>query len=156
MPVSTSIIDTIASPPIAALQQVLDTGGPYGPGSHTLPNFATNGAFLLPAGVYPIAGTYGVLIVVNGAIPGGISRFPGWIGPGGSLTEDGTHYATRICQLMVQHQLPITGAQITTDERNMFEISMLTLWQGIIDAPNRIGIHVAPNFAVDLFYMCVL
>jgi hypothetical protein len=97
-----------------------------------------------------------VLIVVNGVIPAGIGRFPGWVGPGGTVTEDATHYATRICQLVVQHQLPITGAQITTDERNMFELSMLTLWQGIIDAPNRIGIHVAPNFHVDLYFMCVL
>jgi len=156
MPVTTGIIDALATPPIAALQQVLDTNGPYGAGSHTISTFHTNGAFLLPAGNYPISGTYGVLLVVNGAIPAGISRFPGWVGPGGTTTEDASHYATRICQLIVQHQLPITGAQVTTDERDMFELSMLALWQGLVDAPNRVGLFVAPNFSVDAYFMCVL
>ncbi len=156
MPVSTGIIDTIASPPIASLQQVLDTNGPYGPGSHTIANFHTNGAFLLPAGNYPIAGTYGVLIVCSISPPIGMSRFPGWDDGSSLPTGNADHYAQRICQLIVQHQLPITGAQVTTDERDMFELSMLALWQGVIDAPNRIGIHVAPNVQVELFFMCVL
>jgi len=156
MPTTQGIIDSIATPPIASLQQVLDTNGPYGPGSHTLTQFTTGGAFLLPAGTYPVSGTYGVLLVVNGAIAPRLGFTLGWIGPGGTLTEDASLFHDRICQLVVQHQLPITGAWVTTSEHEMFELAMLTLWQGLVDAPARIGLYVAPTFSVDAFFMCVL
>jgi len=97
-----------------------------------------------------------VLLVVNGSIAPELGVQLGWVGPGGSLTEDASHYEFRVAQLVVQHQLPITGAWVTTSETDMFELSSLTLWQGLIDAPSRVGLYVSPTWSVDAFFMCVL
>src|SRR6266478_3169438 len=127
------IIDSIATPAIATLQQVLDTNGPFGPGSHTFTTFHTTGGFLLPPGDYSILGVYGVLCVVNGAIPAGAGYRIGWRGPGGTVTEDESNYQQRIAQLVVQHTLPTTGAHVTTTAEDMYTLSKLMLWQGLID-----------------------
>ncbi len=154
MPATSGVIDALATPPIASLQQVLDTNGPYGAGSHTIANFHTGGAFILPAGTYPISGTYGVLTVINGAIPPGLGLEIGWQDSG--ITDDGDIYYDRTLQLAIEHQLPITGAYVITNLYSSYRMTELFLWQGIVDAPSRIGLYVAPNLSFDLYFMCVL
>jgi len=154
MPALTSIIDAVATPPLAAMQQVLDTNGPYTAGTHTLTQFVTNGAFLLPAGTYNVSGTYGVIVSQVGAIPAGLGYRIGWTDPTGNYNE--SNYQQRMAQMVVQHQLPITGAWVTTDSVDCYTVSRLILWQGLVNAPGRVGIYVAPFLSFDLYYLCVL
>lgn len=154
MPTSTSIIDTVATPPLAALQQVLDTNGPYAGGNHTLDHFTTNGAFLLPAGSYDIGGTYGVLAQAS-TFPLSAGRLLGW-NDATYPTISGDQYFDRIAQICLLHQLPITGAWIISQTYDLFLPSQLFLWPVYIGSGGRIGLHVFPHFAVELFFMCVL
>lgn len=154
MPTVTDIIDTVASPPLASLQQVLDTSGPYAAGDHTLTNFVTNGAFLLPAGTYQVNGTYGVIVQAS-TFPSQAGRTLGW-NDAAFPTISGDNYHDRIAQVCLLHTLPITGATIITDTFDAHFTSQLFLWQPLIGAGTRIGLHVFPNWAVELFYMCVL
>jgi len=154
MPTTVDIIDAISAPPLAALQQVLDTAGPYGPGDHTLTQFTTNGAFLLPAGTYSISGTYGVLVTVNGSIPAHAGFTIGWndvtIFPSGDIYED------RIAQVVLMHTLPITGAKIITQLEDINLISQSVFYPLLVGTPATLGLHVSPNWHVDLYYLCVL
>lgn len=154
MPTSTSLIDTVTTPPLASLQQVLDTNGPYAGGDHTLSQFHTDGAFLLPAGNYDIGGTYG-LIVQASTYPAFAGRLLGW-NDATYPTISGDEYRDRIAQVCLLHQLPITGAWVISATYDIFLPSQLVLWPVYIGSGGRIGLHVFPNFAVELFYMCVL
>lgn len=154
MPTTTNIIDVISTPPLASLQQVLDTGGPYGPGSHTLTTFSTNGAFLLPAGSYAVSGTYGVIAVVNGTIPPAAGFQIGWHDP--LAISDASYYYDAIGQVLVQHQLPITGAWVTAQLEWLHELQTFFYWTLSIGTPGRVGLYVAPNWHIDLYYLCVL
>lgn len=153
MPVPTGIIDTITTPPLSVLQQVLDTNGPYGAGNHTLTSFHTDGAFLLPAGTYDIGGTYGVLARVSGSIPAEFGFVIGW---NDSASQDESFYYERFAQIVVQRQLPITGAWVSTSILSLHTIQLLELWPLFIGGGSRVGLYVAPGCAVDLFYMCLL
>lgn len=154
MPTVTDIIDTITSPPFASLQQVLDTNGPYAAGDHTLTQFHTDGAFLLPAGTYGVGGTYGVIVRVNGAIPPGAGFKIGWSDPLSIYVED--EYEDPICQVVQQHQLPITSAYVTTTLEWVSRLEEWIPWNVLLGSGARVGLHVEPNWAVDLFYLCVL
>lgn len=154
MPSVTSVIDTVTTPPLASLQQVLDTNGPYAAGDHTLQQFHTNGAFLLPAGDYDIGGTYGVIVQAS-AFPLAAGRLLGW-NDATYPTISGDSYRDRIAQICLLHQLPITGAWIISETFDVHLPSQLFLWPVYIGSGGRIGLHVFPNFAVELFYMCVL
>lgn len=154
MPTITDVIDAIATPPLASLQQVLDTTGPYSAGSHTLTQFTTNGAFLLPAGTYGVSGTYGVLVNVNGSIPTAAGRQLGWVD--GAIFASGEVYYDRIAQVVLLHQLPITSAWVITEQHDCFGLSQLFLWPALLGSPAQLGLYVAPNWHVDLYYMCVL
>ncbi len=150
----TSIIDTIATPPLASLQQVLDTGGPYAAGDHTLATFATGGAFLLPAGTYGVGGTYGVIVQAS-TIPSVAGLTFGW-NDAAYPTISGDVYEDRIAQLCLLYTLPISGATVIGQTFDVSLASQLMLWPAYIGGGTKIGLHVAPGFAVELFYMCVL
>jgi hypothetical protein len=154
MPTTTGIIDTITTPPLAALQQVLDTNGPYAAGDHTLANFHTNGAFLLPAGTYDVGGTYGVLVQASLFSPGG-GRNLGW-NDVSFPTISGDNYIDRIAQVCLLHQLPITGAWIITQTFDIHLASQMCFFSPYIGSGGRLGLHVFPHYAVELFYLCVL
>lgn len=154
MPTTTDIIDTIATPPLASLQQVLDTNGPFAAGDHTITQFHTNGAFLLPAGDYDIGGTYGVICQAS-TFPARAGRTIGW-NDAAYPTISGDVYHDRIAQLCLLHQLPITGAWIITNIFDVYTPSEFFLWPALIGSGGRMGLHVFPNFAVELFWMCVL
>lgn len=154
MPAVTDVIDAIATPPLATLQQVLDTGAPYGPGSHTLDTFHTDGAFLLPAGTYGVSGTYGVLVNVHGTIPPAAGLRKGWVD--GAIFASGEVYFDLIAQVVLLHQLPLTGAWVPTELHDCNALSQLFLWPALLGSPAKIGLYVGPNWNVDLYYMCVL
>lgn len=154
MPSTVGIIDTLTTPPLASLQQVLDTNGPYTGGDHTLLQFHTNGAFLLPAGNYDIGGTYGVIVQAS-TFPAVAGRTLGW-NDATYPTISGDNYHDRIAQVCMLHQLPITGAWVITETFDIHLPSQLCLWPVYIGAAGRLGLHVFPNWAVELFYMCVL
>lgn len=154
MPATVGIIDTVTTPPFATLQQVLDTGGPYSGGDHTLATFATNGAFLLPAGVYDVSGTYG-LIVQASAFPARAGRTLGW-NDAAFPTISGDTYQDRIAQVCLLRTLPITGATVITETFDITLPQQTQLWPVYIGAGIKLGLHVFPGFSVELFYLCVL
>jgi len=154
VPTTTSIIDTVTTPPLAALQQVLDTGGPYAGGNHTLSTFTTNGAFLLPAGTYGVSGTYGVLVITS-TFPASAGFEIGW-NDAGFPVASGDQYEDRIAQVCMIHTLPISGAQVITQIFDVHTPAQLLLWPVYLGSAAVIGLHVFPNFAVELYYMCVL
>jgi hypothetical protein len=154
MPVPTSVIDSIAFPPLGSLNPVLDTNGPYGAGDHTLTTFTTSGAFLLPAGTYQVHGTYGVIVVLNGALP------PSWgydIGydSGGALGGEGFRYHNRFCQLVPMHQV-LSGFYLPLEYFDVHHIPDSILWPFRLIGGDTLGVHVSPGVAVDLFFLCVL
>lgn len=150
---ATGIIDSLATPPLSLLQQVLDDLGPYGAGDVTLSDFHTSGGFLLPAGTYSVSGTYGVIVQAS-LFPAIAGRELGW-NDATFPTISGDTYFDRIAQLCVLHQLPTTGAYVISSTHDIFLASQLVLWPGLIGGPAKLGLHVFPNFAVDLFYMCI-
>jgi len=154
MPTAVDVIDALTAPPFAALQQVLDTGGPYAAGDHTLTTFTTGGAFLLPAGTYDVGGTYGVIVRVNGTIPPGAGFKIGWSDPLSIYIEN--VYEQPIVQVVQQHVLPITGAFVTTTIQWVNSLEAYVPWNVLLGSGARVGLHVEPNWAVDLYYMCVL
>lgn len=153
MPQPTGIVDIVTTPPLAALQQVRDTNGPYGAGVHTLTNFHTDGAFLLPAGTYDIGGTYGLLSRISGAIPIEWGTADGWTD---FASQDEAYFFNRIAQVVVQRQLPITGAWVTTEKFDMHYLQQMVLWPLFVGGGTRVGLYVAPDIAVDVFYFCYL
>ncbi len=154
MPSTVSIIDAITSPPFVTLQQVLDTNGPYGPGDHTLTDFVTNGAFLLPAGTYTISDTYGVIVQVNGVIPPDAGFKIGWNDV--SILASGDTYEDPIAQVVLLHTLPITGAKVIYAIETIRLISQTIYTPLLVGTALTLGLHVEPNWHVDLYYLCVL
>lgn len=148
------VIDTVTTPPFAALQQVLDTLGPYSGGDHTISQFHTNGAFLLPAGNYDVSGTYGVIVQAS-TFPARAGRTLGW-NDAAFPTISGDTYQDRIAQVCLLHNLPITGATVITETFDATLPQQLFMWPVYIGSGTKIGLHVFPGFAVELFFMCVL
>jgi len=155
MPSITDIIDTIATPPLAAMQQVRDTNGPFGPGDHSISQFHTDGAFLLPAGNYDVSGTYGCLVIPT-VFPPQAGFTVGFNGIIGGQDQSENNFHDRIAQLILYHQLPITGAWIPMERFESFYSRNLFLWPAYLGSGGQCGLHVFPNFSVDLFWMCVL
>lgn len=154
MPDVTSIIDTVTTPPLAALQQVLDRNGPFPGGDYTFSTFRTDGGFLLPAGDYAVGGTYGAIVQAS-TFPAAAGFEVGW-NDSSFPTQSGDEYEDRIAQLLLLHQLPITGAFVISATFDIHLPSQLVLWPAYVGGGTRIGLHVFPNFAVEIFYMCVL
>jgi hypothetical protein len=154
MPVDSSVIDAIAFPPLGALAPVLDTGGPYASGDHTLTTFTTTGAFLLPAGTYQVHGTYGLVVVPNGAIPAAWGYDIGY-DSGGALGSEGAIYHNRFAQIVPMHQV-LTGFYLPLDRLDVHTVPWYTLWPFRLIGGDQLGVHVEPGVAVDLYYLCVL
>ena len=155
MPVSTSVGSVIIGPPIALLRPVLDENGPFTAGSHTITDFLTTVAHgVLPAGTWPIGGTYGVLVQPNGVIPTAWGSTVGY-DSGGAIGDEGVVFENRFAQVVVMHQA-IGGAFVTVLQQDC------RLLQTYIPTPfvplggDRIGLHVSAGVAVDLFFMCLL
>lgn len=154
MPVPVGVIDSIAFPPLGLLNPVLDTGGPYGAGDHTLSTFTTSGAFLLPAGTYQVHGTYGVIVVPNGAIPASWGYSIGY-DSGGALGGEGFIYHNRFCQVVPMHQV-LSGFYLPLELHDVHTVPSYLLWPFRLIGGDLLGLHVSPGVAVDLFYLCVL
>jgi hypothetical protein len=154
MPAPTSIVDVIASPSIGLLNPVLDTSGPFGAGSHVFTTFTTGGAMLLPAGTYQVHGTYGVIVVPNGAIPvtwGHTTQFDG----GGPLDPVGDRYDNALCQVVPEHQI-LSGFYLPIDRVEVHYVPEVIFWPFRLVGGDQLGLWVSPDITVDLFYLCVL
>jgi hypothetical protein len=156
MPTITDIIDTVATPPLAALQQVLDTNGPFGPGDYKFDHFHTDGAFLLPAGNYSVSTTYGVIAVARGVFPPAAGFSVGWVDPGGLVQSSGEVYHDLLGQVALLHFLPITGMGIITELHDLHRTIEAFLWPALIGSAANVGLYVAPNWSFDMFYLCGL
>lgn len=154
MPVVQGVVDSLVSPEFATLQYVLDEAGPFPTGDYTRDHFTTSGAFLLPAGDYDIGGTYGAIVAVAGAIPPSAGLRFGWQD---ALTFPwGDVYDPRICQIVLQHFLPIPARYVTTLMQDCASLDTLITWPVLIGSGARVGLHVEPGWSVDLYFMCVL
>lgn len=151
----TSIIDLLSTPPLVSLQQVLDKSGPYAGGDHVLDNFTTDGAFLLPPGTYAVGGTYG-LVVRATVFPAAAGRQIGFNGIVGGQDISMDLWFDNIAQVCALKSFPISGAIYPIDVFDVHYATQLILWEDLVRAPNHIGLHVFPNWSVDLYYMCVL
>ncbi len=152
MPATVSLIDAVTALPLDALQQVLDVLGPYTAGDYTLGAFATSGGFLLPAGAYPVHGTYGVIWQATGLFPAAAGSTIGYSDP---LTFPvGDYYQERICQLVPLIKLPTTGLWMHTDIVDAHSLRGMITWP-LHYADQRLGLHVDPAWTVDLYYLCI-
>jgi hypothetical protein len=154
MPTTVNVIDLLSGPELAALQQVLDTGGPYGPGDYTLSDFTTNGAFLLPAGTYSVSGTYGLIVQATGVFPPQAGFKIGWNDV--TIVASGDRYEDRIAQIVFLRTLPITGAKVIQQIADVTLLSQAFFLDLLVGPALTIGLHVEPNWHVDLYYFCVL
>jgi hypothetical protein len=154
MPALTSVVDELTQPPFASLNAVLDLNGPFGTGDYNIDSFYTDGSFLLPAGSHDIGGTYGVIVQV-GLVPPQVGFRIGWndvLGTAGS----GDEWERRICQLVLQHYLPLGGFWIPTLVQDLNLVSTYVAWPVLVLSGSRLGLHVDPGWSVDLYFMCVL
>jgi hypothetical protein len=145
--VPTGVIDQFLHPPVGALTNKLDTNGPYTAGSHTLTTWNDSGT------TRQVSDTFGVLAIVNGAIPAYWGREIGWDDP--ITAAGGTYYEGRVLQVVVQHQLLLgLGGWIDTDTYDLNRAFNLCLWHEAF--PGRIGLLVAPGWSFDLQYLMAL
>jgi len=156
MPTVTDIIDSITTPPLAALQQVRDTNGPFGPGNYKFDHFHTDGAFILPAGNYSLSTTYGVICQVSGSIPARAGFKKGWVDPLGVIFASGEIYQDLIAQVVLLHFLPVTGAGMITEQHDIHQLQESFLWPALLGSAANVGLYVAPNWNVEMFYLCGL
>lgn len=141
-----SVIESILHPPLGVMGSHLDSNGPYGPGDHELTHWL-NGASSVA-----VANTYGVIPILHGAIPITWGYTIGFSPSSGIF--DGWFYFNRLCQVVVQHQLVFgTGAWVNTDVVDSHQAAQLILWSEAL--PGRIGLHVEPDVAIDLFFLIV-
>jgi hypothetical protein len=153
--VPTGVAQFVVTPPISLLTPVLDENGPYATGDHTITDFLTTVAHgLLPAGTWPIGGTYGVLVQPNGTIPITWGARIGW-DSGGATGNEGWIYFNRFAQVVVQHQA-LSGAFLTIQVEDCRALQTYIPTIFIPLGGDRIGLHVEPDVAVDLFFMCLL
>jgi hypothetical protein len=146
VPSQIGVIDQFVSAPLGVLLNWVDGNGPFASGDHTLTDWKKGGVSV------PLAITYGVLVIINGAIP------PEWgftlgAGLGGSTPFNGESWQPRIAQLVVQHQLNVLGGGpfVTTQITNTFQTGTLVMWN--IALPGKLGLYVAPGISVDLQFL---
>lgn len=148
MPLPAGIIDLATHPPFGWLTNVLDTNGPYGPGSHSLTTWNDSGT------TRGVQDSMGVIAIINGSIPAGLGFTFGWDGSPGPLF-DGHRYQSRMIQIVVQHQLLLgLGGYVNTQIEEQFRIAELHLWD--IALPGRLGLYVAPSLHFDLQFLRAL
>jgi len=144
MTIAQGIIDYAFSPATGFLNTHLDTAGPYGAGNHTLTTWTPAGS---PA--QPVANTFGVLLQFNGAIPPHLGLQLGY-DDGGLIVTD--RFDLTLVQLVVQHQF-LSGAWVVTQLEDVHILPSSRRWVEAL--PGRVGLHVLPGIAVDLFYLRV-
>ena len=144
MPPSTSIIQQFLHPPVGVLTSLLDGNGPYS-GIVTLTNWDDAGT---PRSV---TDSYGVLTQVT-VIPPELGFSNGWVHLSDPVT--GEEYEKRLVQIVVQHQLLLGGAFVTTQLLDSHMLSDMVLWEEAF--PGRIGLYVLPGVSVDLYFLRAL
>ncbi len=155
MPVPTGVADVLIRPPLALQTPIRDEHGPYSAGNHTITNFLTTTTHgLLPAGTWPIGGTYGVIAAVSGSIPVTWGYDLGWDN-GGSFPWDGLEFENRFCQLVIMHQV-LGGAFVVIQRENCHFIQTYIPMIWIPLGGDQIGLNVSPAISIDLFFMCLL
>lgn len=147
MPSISGVIDQFVHAPLGGLVNQLDGNGPFASGDHTITDWKKGGL----SGV-PLAVTYGVLVIINGAIP---LYWGSVLGAtlGGGTPFNGELWQPRIAQLVVQHQLNVLGGGpfITTQIVECHTTGTLVLWD--IALPGKLGLYVAPGISVDLQFL---
>jgi len=152
---ATGVANILVSPPIALLRPVLDENGPYSFGSHTITDFLTTTSHgLLPAGTWPIGGTYGVVVQPNGSIPATWGFDIGY-DSGGAIGNEGDIYENRFAQVVIMHQA-IGGGFITIEQVDIHQVQQFVPTPFVPVGGDRLGLFVSPGVAVDLFFMCLL
>jgi hypothetical protein len=153
--VPTTIGSTIIQPAVSLLRPVLDENGPFGFGSHTITDFLTTTAHgLLPAGTWPVGGTYGVIVQPSGSIPVAWGYELGY-DSGGSIGAEGWVYENRFAQLIVMHQA-IGGSYVTMSVTDCHSLQTYIPMDLVIGGGDRIGLYPSAGVSVDLYFMCLL
>lgn len=138
MPDVAGLVDFYLHPPLGLLAPHLDTSGPYAAGNHQITQFS---------GSVAVASTYGVLMRMSTLNPAA-GYVDGFVSLDGLV--DGNVYFQQLAQLGVQHQL-FGGAWVLTQLAAIDNIFMPVLWN--VALPGRLGLLVAPENAVDLYYL---
>lgn len=140
-----TLVDFVLHPPIGLLTPTLDGRGPY-MGNVTRATWSTT---LGPVFTdRPVSSSFGVQLLPHGAIPPRWGSRSGWVSDDGQY--DQTVYVPAVAQLVVQHQFP-NGAWASTQVVTIDSFPLVVLWE--IALPGRIGLLVAPGWALDLFYL---
>ncbi len=151
----TGVANLLVTPPIALLRPIRDENGPYSFGDYTITEFLTTTTHgLLPAGTWPIGGTYGVMTFLSGAIPTTWGYDIGYDSHG-AIGVEGYRYFNRFAQVVVMHEA-IGGSFLTIQIQ---DIHYIQEWVPTVFTPvggDRLGLHVSPDISVDLFFMCLL
>lgn len=135
------IISSLTKLPLGLLSPRLDNAGPYGPGNHAMTTW-TDGST-----VRNVSDTFGVVLQLSGSIPSHVGRTFGF-DDGVAVNLD--EFDDRVVQVAVLHQL-LSGAWVADQVLDAFYLPQLARWAE--DLPGKIGLYVAPNFHVDLFYL---
>lgn len=144
MPVTSGIIDTALHPPLGLLTNLLDGNGPYA-GDNLLTTWLDG------ATTRNVSDTFGVLAIVNGAIPPKLG-FELGAAMGGATPFTGDEYEERLVQVVVQHQLTLgLGGWVTTQVVDSHFLAILILWQEAL--PGRIGVRTLPGISMDLQFL---
>lgn len=143
--VTTGLVSYLTHPPIGLVEPRLDGFGPHS-GNKTLTTWSST----LPpiVSTLPISRSYGCIVQLEGALPPRWSFQQGWVSDDGQYEE--SIYFPPIAQLVAQHQFP-TGTWVSTTVAMIDRFPMLVLWQEAF--PGRLGLHVAPNISIDLFFL---
>jgi hypothetical protein len=148
MPTTAGIIDFALHPPLGLLTNKRDVTGPYS-GDNLLTTWNDSGT------IRNVSDTFGVLVIVDGAIPPKLGLTLG-CSMGGSSIFEGDEYQQRLAQVVVQHQLfPVVfGGWVTTQIVDTHSLATLILWQEAL--PGRIGLRTLPGISMDLQYLRAL
>lgn len=141
--ISRGIIDFALAPPLGVLNAHLDGNGPYGAGNHSLTQWLNSGS------LSNVSDTYGVVVQFNGAIPPHLGLTFGF-DDGGTIQMD--LFEHRLVQLVALHQL-LSGTWVPSQVEELNALPFLIRWSEAL--PGKVGLYVAPNISVDLYYLLV-
>jgi hypothetical protein len=142
--VAVGIIDVISHLPIGTLTPLLDADGPFTAGNHALTTWHDG------ITIRNVSDSFGVIAQVNGAIAPKLGRAIGF-DDGGTVNLD--LFEERIVQIAALHQL-LGGAWIGTSVDEVFYLPYLIRWAEAL--PGKLGLYVAPTWAIDLYFLRAL